>query len=595
MRFLEFIHKIDEEALFEAAKDRYLQMFQNMPEFIKNGRYLEFSNIDERNAERVAWAMSTFPKSNARTWWLRWYRLFVLKQIATKPVEPEDQEASDKAKALYTKEVRRMGAKSGLGDEITGYLDNIANPQQLAQFEHFMSLPVDGIQNFPFEWQTPYDVINAFGRAEMQWQKELSGNVPQREEHKPVVKFPDGSVWMDLGVAGCKEEGTAMGHCGNDPTQRSGQTVISYRTPSKDKNGNPAWKPHLTFILDTNTGLIGEMKGRNNNKPDQKYHEVIKQLLRQPFIKGIAGGGYKPENNFRLSDLDEESFDDMIAMKPALADPYDQFIFDDREVTPELIDKLDTLLSDDIGIGFGGYDEENNVFLLADNLGSASDIFDDFSNYGSDPFIDGDDMDEYIQRIISEDMGNNTIAALARYFNNKYPNEEPIGDMTNPSIVYEALDGEDDIVIDEFKESITEYIKGAMEGNMEYQIDSLDEYNYDEGTTGIGFDKDEKGSYRLVAQPEEFLETDLPKVMNGGTDNWMHVAPTEYLRDPGEEWKENLDGDETQWDYLSEHVADEMKKKQGFQQAMEGGIHPGTEAEQEAGQMRMFDSKGKRK
>lgn len=595
MRFLEFIHKVDEEAIFEAAKDRYLQMFQNVPEFIKSGRYMEFDNIDQRNAERVAWAMKTFPKSDGRTWWLRWYKLFILKQIATKPVEPEDQEASNQAQALYNKEVRRMGAKSGLGDDITGYLDNIVNRQQMEQFEHFMSLPVNAIQNFPFQWQTPYDVINAFGRAEGEWQKELSGNVPQREEHKPVVKFPDGSAWVDLGVAGCKEEGRAMGHCGNDPTQRSGQTVLSYRTPSTDKNGNPAWKPHLTFILDTNTGLIGEMKGRNNNKPDKKYHEIIMELLRQPFIKGIAGGGYKPENNFRLSDLDEDNFDEMIAMKPALADPYDQFIFDDREVTPELVEKLDVLLSDDIGIGFAGYDEKNNVFVLEKNLGSASDIFNDYGGYGGDPYIDSDDMDGYIQKIMSEDMGDDTIATLARYFNKKYPNEEQIGDMTNPSVVFDALYAEDDIVIDEFKESIEGYIKGLIEGNMEYQLSTLDEYSYDEGITGIGFDKNEDGDYRLVAYPEEFLENDLPKVMNGDVDNWMRVAPTDYLRDPDEEWKEDMDSSDNQWEYLSNEVANEMKNKPGFKEAMETGSHPGVDLEKEAGQMRMFDSRGKRK
>lgn len=599
MRFLEFIHRVDEDVLFEAAKDRYLQMFQNVPEFIKGGKYMEFDNIDQRNAERVAWAMKTFPKSNGRTWWLRWYKLFILKQIATKPVEPEDQEASDASKKLYTKELRRMGAKSGLGDDITGYLDNIVNRQQMEQFEHFMSLPVDAIQNFPFEWQTPYDAINAFGRAEGEWQKSLKGNVPQREDHRPVVKFPDGSVWMDLGVAGCEEEGAAMGHCGNYPTQRGGQTVISYRTPAKDNKGRPVWKPHLTFILDTNTGLIGEMKGRNNNKPDKKYHEVIMELLRQPFIKGIAGGGYKPENNFRLSDLDEENFDEMIAMKPALADPYDQYLWDDREVTPELIAKLDTLLSDDLQIGFGGYDEKNNRFILADGLGSAEDIFSDYSNESSELYIDGDDMDEFIQKFMSEDMGEDKISALARYFNNKYPDEEPIGDMTNPSIVFEALDGEDDIVIDEFKEAIEEYLKGMVEGDMEQQINSADEYNYDERSSGLYFDTEgENGSYRLVAEPEQFLEDDMPKIMDGEITEWMHLAPTDYFRDPNENWQETLKseyGDDSHWEYFSDHVAKEMKKKPGFNKAMEVGVHPGTEAEQEAGQMRMFDSKGKRK
>lgn len=597
MRFLEFIHKIDEDALTEAAKDRYIQMFQNLPQFIKKYKELELENIDQWNAERIKWAMKTFPKSNGRTWWLRWYKLFVLKQIANTPVEPEDQEASDAAKALYTKEVRRIGAKSGLGDGVTGYIDNIVNPQQMGQFEHFMSLPVDEIQNFPFEWQTPYDVINAFGRAEGEWQKALAGNVPQREEHRPVVKFPDGSAWMDLGVAGCEEEGTAMGHCGNAPTQRSGQTVLSYRTPSTDKKGNPAWKPHLTFILDTNTGMIGEMKGRNNNKPDQKYHEVIMELLRQPFIEGIQGGGYKPENNFRLSDLNEEQFDEMISMKPALADPYDQFLWNDREVTPELVTKLDNLLSDDLNIGFGGYDEEKDKFILANELGSAGDIFSDYSQESSELYIDDDDMGKLLKKYFDENMSEQEISYLARYFNSKYPDEEQITAMTDADIVYEALESEDDVVIDELREVAEDYLKEMVEGEMEQQIDSADEYNYDERSSGLFFDKDDNGSYRLVADPEQFLENDLPRVMDGETTEWMHLAPTDYFRDPNDDWQQALrdDDDEHHWKYFSDHITNGIKNKPGYQEAMKLGTHPGAEAEQKSGQLRMFDSKGNRR
>jgi len=596
MRFLEFIHRVDEDVLFEAAKDRYLQMFQNIPQFVKNGKYLEFSNIDEKNAERVAWAMKTFPKSNGRTWWLRWYKLFVLKQIANIDADPEDREASDAAKALYTKEVRRMGTKSGLGDSITQELDTIINPQQMRMLEHFMSLPVREIQNFPFEWQTSYDVVNAFGRAEGEWQKSLKGNVPQREEHDVVVKFPDGSAWVNLGVAGCTEEGAAMGHCGNDPTQREGQTILSYRTPATDREGNPMWKPHLTFILDTNTGLIGETKARNNQKPDKKYHEVMMELFRQDFIKGIAGGGYKPENNFRLSDLNDDQFDEMISMKPALADPYDQYIYDDREVTPELVNKLDAILGD-LGLGIEGYDDNAGVFVLEDGLGSAEDVFDGYSQESSDLYIDDSDMNEFMEKYFVKYMDKNELSALARYYNGKYPEEEQITSLNNPKIIYEALYAEDEVVIDELRESIEEYLKGIIEGSMESQIDSADEYNYDERISGMSFNRKGDGTYRLIADPEQFMEHDLPKVMDGETSEWMHRAPTDYFRDPNEEWQEIFkDGyDDEQWDYLADQITKDLGKQPGYKNAMELGTHEGARAEKEAGQMRMFDSRGRRR
>jgi hypothetical protein len=304
------------------------------------------------------------------------------------------------------------------------------------------------------------------------------------------------------------------------------------------------------------------MKGRNNQKPDQKYHNIIMELLKQPFIKGIKGGGYKPENNFRLSDLNDERYEEMLSLKPELGEPLDQYIYNDRTVTPELVSKLDSILSDDIGLGFVGYDEQSNRFILEDGLGSAEDIFDGYSQESSEV----------------------------------YPNEDPIAALTDDDIVYEALVSEEDEIIDEFREVIEEYLKGIVADSMEQQIDSLDEYNYDERSSGIFFDKDENGSYQLVADPEQFLETDLPKVMDGETSNWMHITAVDYLRDPNEDWKELLDGyDDEQWKYLAEHIAESIKNKPGFSNAMEVGTHPGAEAEQKAGQMRMFDSKGKRK
>ncbi len=594
MRFLEFIEKVDEDILLEAAKDRYLQMFQNMPEFIKNGKYMEFNGLDERNAERVEWAMQTFnKKSNAVTWWLRWYRLFILKQIASKAVDPEDQEASDLSKKLYTKEVRRTGAKSGLGDSITSYLDTVVARAEMAKFEHFMSLPIPEIINYPFEWQTPYQVVSDFANFEREWQESRRGMVPRRDEHKEVLKFPDGSAWVDLGVAGCEEEGEAMGHCGNAPTQKAGQTVLSYRTPQTDDKGRPAWKPHLTFILDKNDGMIGEMKGRNNQKPDEKYHNVIMELLKQPLIKGIKGGGYKPENNFRLSDLDPEQFEDMLTFKPSLGDPLDQYIYNDRTVSPELVSKLDSILSDDVQIGFDGYDEENDIFILDGSIGSVTDVFENYSGESSELWIDDDDLNEIASERFQEDMGKDTLYVLARYFNKKYPEEDPIKDATDGAAVYDALRIEGDEVIEELHEVIKEYLQESVEASMEQQVESVREYSYDENTTGLYFDQNSDGTYRLVADPESFLETDLPKLMSEGGYRWEEYYST-YFRDPNEEWQEYIKddtyGDSTMKEYLSNHIAENMKNKPSWQEAMKIGAHPGVELEKKAGQGRLFDS-----
>ena len=136
--------------------------------------------------------------------------------------------------------------------------------------------------------------------------KKKQRNKPGREG-KVVLTFPDGYFWTDLERKYCEIEKDAMGHCGN-VGGKTDDTILSLRD---SKN-----IPHLTFIL--NNGILGEMKGKNNNKPSEKYHSYIIELLKLPIIKNIKGGGYLPENNFKLSDLTKEQFEELIKLKPEM-------------------------------------------------------------------------------------------------------------------------------------------------------------------------------------------------------------------------------------------------------------------------------------
>ena len=595
MRLLEFLHKIDEDILLEAAKDRYLQMFQNLP--LPGPENIEFADTDKKIAERVQWAMQTFKKSNAITWYLRYYRLFILKSLASKPVEDESQEPwLVQAKKMYAKEVRRLGSKSGLGDSIGGYADTAVMPAEMNKFVHFMSLPIEGIQNYPFEWQTPYDVISDFTRLESDWQESRKGMVPQREEHDVVLQFKDGSAWVNLNTAGCTEEGEAMGHCGNDPTQREGQTVLSYRTQETDDKGRPAWKPHLTFILDTNTGYIGEMKGRNNNPPDKKYHEVIMELLKQPLIKGIIGGGYKPENNFRLSDLTDEQFEYMAELKPELLDPYDQYRSSGNEVTPELVEKLDNMLSDEYEMGFDGYDKEKNVFVLDSNAGDASDIYGKF-NEGIDLYISQEMIEEFTLKIMENYLEKDELSALGRYFNSHYPEEDQLPMDASAKEIYLALASESDDVLTGFEDSIKKELQEISVDNAVMEVNSLSDHFYDsEEDNGIYFDEKSYNDFRIVATPEEFLSQGLPKVVaEEGGESWYTMSNAHFLRNPQETMDEELFGEHADEDYqdrVYKTVAETVKKSPEYKEAMMVGENPGRTAEREHGQQRLFASLG---
>jgi len=103
-----------------------------------------------------------------------------------------------------------------------------------------------------------------------------------------------GWKWVSVGCGQSKIEGAAAGHCGNAGSKR-GDNILSLRD---SKN-----KVHLTFIVNTGTGNLGEAKGVDNEKPDRTYHPAIVALLLSGYIKHYKGGGYKPENNFHPDDL----------------------------------------------------------------------------------------------------------------------------------------------------------------------------------------------------------------------------------------------------------------------------------------------------
>ena len=71
-----------------------------------------------------------------------------------------------------------------------------------------------------------------------------------------------------------------MGHCGNTAAGEPGQRILSLRQPRK-VGTQTWWEPHATFILSAK-GYLGEMKGKQNNKPVPRLHPYIVALLKLP-------------------------------------------------------------------------------------------------------------------------------------------------------------------------------------------------------------------------------------------------------------------------------------------------------------------------
>lgn len=201
----------------------------------------------------------------------------------------------------------------------------------ISALEHYLSLPIPEINNYNYAEKTRADVIDDFREFESEWKKSRVQWIDITDELKngaitPIITYEDGHAWFDLSKPYCELEGNAMGHCGNSAAYNDDDTVLSYRLVKKVR-GEVLSRPSLTFILDGDRRL-GEMKGRANEKPKEKYHDAIVDLLlhkRQDefFIQGIKGGGYAPENNFNINDLKDDQLKEKLFTNRPEFEPFE--------------------------------------------------------------------------------------------------------------------------------------------------------------------------------------------------------------------------------------------------------------------------------
>ncbi len=211
-------------------------------------------------------------------------------------------------------------------------------------FEHFMGIPYTPIQDYIFSNQTYGQVIEDLTKLEKEFKEKSNGLARMQSGDQILLSFnEDGKeyYWMMLNRAACSEEAAAMGHCGNSPRKYTGDKIISLRSKDVMVGKVQYYRPRLTFILNPN-GFLTETKGRGNTKPAEKYHHFIIELLKLDIIKGIEGGGYMPENNFRMSHLEPNIGKELVVNKKNLASVGEQFeMFGvTRETVNNLLDRV---------------------------------------------------------------------------------------------------------------------------------------------------------------------------------------------------------------------------------------------------------------
>jgi hypothetical protein len=299
----------------------------------------------------ITWARKILRKNDRIVWYLRWVKVWL---ISTATGSGATAAASPGA---FQRQNRRLGPTPGQDDLVP-------SPALKQQLEHFLSLPIPEIQNYVFKTESPRQLFDLFAKYEAAWRQRIEEErslITPEDGDEILLSFQDGFAWWLLPRGGCPIEANAMGHCGNVPSQRPGDRILSLRR--KVRRGNvERWYPVATFILDVD-GRLGEMKGRGNDKPAPKYHPYIVALLRHHIIAGIKGGGYMPENNFAMSDLDPQTREQLTVEKPELKG----FLgyYEDEGMTERVLDMLGDQLQSRNLPEYESYDADKRDFILS--------------------------------------------------------------------------------------------------------------------------------------------------------------------------------------------------------------------------------------
>lgn len=311
-----YIHDIQRRAgiqVFESAKQRYMQQFQGLIQKADDPNYGSTRNNDfirKMVEKQITWARSALKRDDRITWYLRFVKVSLVNDFQDGPIREREYQRLLKTTGIADLESMRNAAAAIVSSRFQNSMD------------HFLSLPIHEIQELVWDRQDHGDIMDYMTTMEQEWieTRDRMLDASENTGAELVIQFPDGFAWWNLKQAYCNQEADAMGHCGNSPRSNTDDSILSLRkrTHMGDHTGDT---PFLTFILDWR-GRLTEMKGRGNDKPAERYHPYIVELLKHPIVKGVQGGGYLPENNFSLNDLDDEVREELYELKGELQ-PFD--------------------------------------------------------------------------------------------------------------------------------------------------------------------------------------------------------------------------------------------------------------------------------
>ena len=121
--------------------------------------------------------------------------------------------------------------------------------------------------------------------------KEGKGDINYVEPKENVIikQYPEKEgtyyYWVFIPKSFCDVESRRMGHCGRTGTD----ALISLRSVKKLPNNVTISDSHVTIAVDLSEGKFYQVKGKANNKPNEKYRDYIFDLINTSFTYPIEG------------------------------------------------------------------------------------------------------------------------------------------------------------------------------------------------------------------------------------------------------------------------------------------------------------------
>lgn len=484
--------------------------------------------IKESILEEIKWAKKILRRQDRIIWYLRLYRL---RYLSTNPAAVEAEMA--------------VFAKKGCDDvrDVKTYaIPNAGNNWRTMKtsLEHFSSMfeRIPNLETVVFEWQSPNTVFTKLYDIENQWKQKRKGAIAHNEEDTVYIQFTDGFAWVLLDRASCDEEGDAMGHCGNRGSPKGGDRILSLRKPIMIDN-EKHWQPSLTFILKRD-GMLGEMKGKGNEKPAERYHRYIITLLESDIVKGIVGGGYMPQNNFSMSDLPEEDADRLMEKKPDLA----TFLFYYRKngIDDVLVKKINDHGFGPNGTPFYGFDETKRYA----KIGKYNNVYDFFEEHGTRDakyaisIMNGEEevnVHSYRSESERKDVWNDSIeddvkTAIGRYMMANHPddvstweeNNDEDFEPDNHDAVLEIIEELQDDWVDALDNA---YLSGQQAGTESEVYETFEKraddwWELSDGST--------QGMLIYARHPSTKLEDYNPTTLIHDTECWLAVKAEDFMK-----------------------------------------------------------------